>query len=101
MDRQAAGQRRLLQRIDPSALRRIGGAVDSDDVFATLEERFQHALTECLLPVDDDAHDVLSRGLCSALDYGGIDVYTIAGSMSKRSDWSAGGLGFERGGIDG
>jgi hypothetical protein len=34
--------------------------------------------------VDDDAHDVLSRGPRAALDHGGIDVYTMEGSMSKR-----------------
>src|SRR5262245_17515883 len=85
MDRQTAREGRFLQRIDPPALRRIGGAVDADDVFPAPEERFQHALAECLLPVDDDAHDVLSRGPRSALDHGGIDVYTMEGSMSKRA----------------
>ena len=58
MDGEASGERGLLQRIDPPSLGRIGSTVDADDVFTALQQGVQHALAECLLPMDDDAHDV-------------------------------------------
>jgi len=51
-------ERGFLQRIDAAALSRVRRTVDADDVLTAFEKRFQHALAECLLSVDNDAHDV-------------------------------------------
>ena len=58
MDGEATGERGLLQRIDPPPLRGVGSTVDADDVLSAFQQSIEHALAECLLPVDDDTHDV-------------------------------------------
>ena len=55
MDRKLGGDRGFLQRVGFGA-RLFRRDLDRDDVFAALEQCFQHRLAERLLAVNDDAH---------------------------------------------
>ena len=57
MDRQIGRQRRFFERIDflPRLFRRN---INCDDIFTALQQRFQHGLSESLLPMNDDTHSL-------------------------------------------
>ena len=59
IDGEVMGERGLLEWIDSRCpLGWVGGTLDGDDVVTALQQRFEHAFPECLLPMDNDAHVV-------------------------------------------
>ena len=55
IDRKLRGERRFLQRIGLGA-RLFRRNIDGDDIFAALDQRFEHRLAERLLAMNDDTH---------------------------------------------
>ncbi len=55
VQRQLQGERGLFHRVGLLPFL-VGRHIDADDVLAALDERLEHRLAECLLPMNDDAH---------------------------------------------